>query len=90
MIGQVAPSTVLLFISMLFLRSLSFIGTVNPGFDLEHVVTAHIDLDRDRYPVEQRLALGGFGLFQDDGHAVAARPRVHHRRSDPSGPGRGR
>ncbi len=55
-IGQVALSTVLLFISTLFLRSLSFIGTVDPGFDMEHVVTAHIDLDRDRYPGEQRLA----------------------------------
>ena len=54
-IGQVAVSTLLLFVSTLFLRSLTFIGSVDPGFDMEHVVTAHVDLDRDRYPEEQRL-----------------------------------
>jgi len=53
--GQVAISTLLLFVSMLFLRSLTFIGSVDPGFDMEHVMTAHVDLDRDRYPEEQRL-----------------------------------
>jgi predicted permease len=54
-IGQVALSTLLLFVSTLFLRSLTFIGSVDPGFDIEHVVTARIELDRERYPEEQRL-----------------------------------
>jgi putative ABC transport system permease protein len=53
--GQVAVSTVLLFVSTLFLRSLDFISGVHPGFDIEKAVTAQIELDRDRYPLEQRL-----------------------------------
>jgi putative ABC transport system permease protein len=53
--GQVAVSTLLLFISMLCLRSLIFISSVDPGFNLEHILTAGIDLDRDRHPSNQRL-----------------------------------
>jgi predicted permease len=44
-VGQMAVCTALLIWSGLFLRSLSHIGNINPGFDPEGVVLARIALD---------------------------------------------
>src|SRR4029453_10290107 len=44
-VGQVAVCTVLLIWSGLFLRSLSHIGSIDPGFDPDGVVLARIQLD---------------------------------------------
>jgi predicted permease len=52
--GQIALSTLLLFVSTLFLRSLNFISTVDPGFNIDNVITARIDMDPDRYPADQQ------------------------------------
>jgi putative ABC transport system permease protein len=41
-VGQVAASALLLVTCLLFLRSLLYIGTVNPGFDIQHLLTAKI------------------------------------------------
>ena len=41
-VGQVAASALLLVTCLLFLRSLVYIGTVNPGFDVQHLLTAKI------------------------------------------------
>jgi len=41
-VGQVAASALLLVTCLLFLRSLLYIGTVNPGFDVQHLLTAKI------------------------------------------------
>jgi putative ABC transport system permease protein len=54
--GQIACATFLLFISVLFLRSLSFIREVDPGFAIDDVVTARIDLDQVRYAGDERFA----------------------------------
>jgi predicted permease len=40
--AQVAGSVLLLMTCALFLRSLMYLGNVNPGFDLEHSITAKI------------------------------------------------
>jgi predicted permease len=53
--GQIAAATFLLFISILFLRSLSFIREVDPGFSIDDLVTARIDLDQARYTADARL-----------------------------------
>ena len=53
--GQIAAATFLLFISILCLRSLSFIREVDPGFSIDDLVTARIDLDRVRYAGDERL-----------------------------------
>jgi putative ABC transport system permease protein len=53
--GQIAAATFLLFISILFFRSLSFIGEVDPGFSIDDLVTARIDLDQVRYAGDERL-----------------------------------
>ncbi len=52
--GQVAASMVLLFLSILFLRSLAFIGTVHPGFDIDQLVTVRLDMPRD-LPLGSRI-----------------------------------
>jgi putative ABC transport system permease protein len=49
-VAQAALSVVLLFISVLFLRSVDYITTVDPGFDIDHTLTAHVDLDRTHTP----------------------------------------
>jgi predicted permease len=41
-LGQVAASALLLVTCLLFLRSLLYIETVNPGFDVQHLLTAKI------------------------------------------------
>ncbi len=53
-VGQAALSVVLLFVSVLFLRSLVRITSINPGFDQDRTITAHIELDRD-YPQDRYL-----------------------------------
>jgi len=40
--GQVAASALLLVTCLLFLRSLLYIGTVDPGFEIQHLLTAKI------------------------------------------------
>jgi predicted permease len=46
--GQVALSTVLLVATMLFLRSLWSATQVNPGFDLDRVVTVELDMHSEQ------------------------------------------
>jgi predicted permease len=53
-VGQVAVSITLLITSFLFLRSLMRIGSVDPGFNVDHLLTAKIRLDRTRYTDEQQ------------------------------------
>jgi predicted permease len=53
-IGQVAVSLTLLITSFLFLRSLMWIGSVDPGFNVDHLLTAKIRLDRSRYTDQQQ------------------------------------
>ena len=52
-VGQVSVSIVLLIISLLFLRSLTHIGTVNTGLELSRALVAKIELERNRYTPEQ-------------------------------------
>jgi putative ABC transport system permease protein len=56
-VGQVAVATTLLFVSILVLRSLQSIGDAEPGFTIDGVVTAHIELDPGRYTADQRSRL---------------------------------
>ena len=53
--GQIAVASLLLFLSILVLRSLHFIREVDPGFSIDEVFTAHVDLDQIRYPADARL-----------------------------------
>jgi putative ABC transport system permease protein len=56
-VGQVTVSIVLLITSLLFLRSLIHIGTVDTGFDMRRALIAKIELERNRYTAEQGLLL---------------------------------
>ena len=53
--GQVAVATVLLFMSALLLRSVSFIRDVDPGFSIDDAVTASIEVDPARFSGAERL-----------------------------------
>jgi predicted permease len=53
-VGQVAVSITLLITSFLFLRSLMRIGSVDPGFNVDHLLTAKIRLDRARYTDQEQ------------------------------------
>jgi putative ABC transport system permease protein len=53
----VAVATTLLFVSILVLRSLQSIGDADPGFTIDGIVTAHIELDPARYTADQRSRL---------------------------------
>lgn len=53
--GQFALAFVLLVSAALFLRSLGRISRVDPGFDVKHLVTAEVSLDRNAYS-RQRAA----------------------------------
>lgn len=57
-IGQIGVATLLLFISILVLRSLLHIRDVDPGFLVEGVHTVDVDIDEGRYtePDRRRLA----------------------------------
>jgi len=48
--GQVAASVLLLMVCVLFLRSLLYVGGMNPGFDMDHGITARITPERDFAP----------------------------------------
>jgi predicted permease len=45
--AQVAGSVLLLMTCALFLRSLMYLGNINPGFDVDHGITAKITPERD-------------------------------------------
>jgi putative ABC transport system permease protein len=70
-VGQVAVCSVLLIWSGLFLRSLSHIGRIDPGFDPEGVVLARIELD----DMTHGRAFGE-QLFADLEQQVEASPTV--------------
>jgi putative ABC transport system permease protein len=51
---QVAASALLLTTSVLFLRSLLHVTTVDPGFDVGHGITARITLEQNRFTQAQQ------------------------------------
>jgi putative ABC transport system permease protein len=53
----VAASVLLLTICLLFVKSVLRIGSIDPGFDVRHGITARVELDRNRYDEVQRDAL---------------------------------
>jgi predicted permease len=55
-VWQVAVSLLLVATSCLFLRSLLYVSTVNPGFNIDRVLSAQLELDRN-VPTANRLAL---------------------------------
>ncbi|SPE36991.1 Permease (fragment) [Candidatus Sulfopaludibacter sp. SbA6] len=55
--GQVAASTLLLVVCLLFLRSLLYIGTIQPGFDMDRGITAKVTPERRNFTTEQTYAL---------------------------------
>ena len=52
--SQVAASALLLMTCLLFLRSLLFVATVDPGFDVYHGVTARVTLEQNRFTQPQQ------------------------------------
>jgi putative ABC transport system permease protein len=56
LIGQVAPTIVLVFASGLFARSLAAVLRVNPGFRTEGVLTMHLAVTRAKYPLDRQVA----------------------------------
>jgi putative ABC transport system permease protein len=48
--GQVTASVVLLMVCVLFLRSLLYVGAIDPGFDIDHGITAQITPERQFSP----------------------------------------
>jgi len=58
--GQVGVSALLLVVCLLLLRSLLYIGNVNPGFDIDHGITASVT------PEQKNLTSGqGFALAEE-------------------------
>ncbi len=55
--GQVAVSALLLVVCLLFLHSLLYIGNVNPGFDIDHGITASVIPEQKNLTPGQRNAL---------------------------------
>jgi len=53
LVVQVATTVALLSIALLFTRSLARVHSMNPGFDLQHTVLAHISVVGDRYSKDQ-------------------------------------
>src|SRR5262249_45688258 len=51
--GQVAVSALLLVVCVLFVRSLAFVGSVDPGFDVEHGITAKVAPESRVFPEER-------------------------------------
>ena len=70
-VGQVGVCTVLLIWSGLFLRSLSHIGSIDPGFSPDGVVLARIELDETTHG-----RASGEALFLDLEQQVKASPAV--------------
>jgi putative ABC transport system permease protein len=54
-VGQVALSLTLIVFALLCVRSQIYVGTVNPGFDIDHGVVARFSFDDSQYPGEERL-----------------------------------
>jgi len=48
--GQVTASVMLLMVCVLFLRSLLYVGAIDPGFDIDHGITAQITPERQFSP----------------------------------------
>jgi putative ABC transport system permease protein len=57
--SQVAASVLLLMVCALFLRSLLYIGTVDPGFDIEHGIAAKITPEQNHFSPEQAAGFAG-------------------------------
>jgi len=55
--GQVAVSALLLVVCLLFLHSLLYIGNVNPGFDMDHGITASVTPEQNNFTSGQAYAL---------------------------------
>jgi hypothetical protein len=55
--GQVAVSALLLVVCLLFLHSLLYIGTVDPGFDIDHGITASVTPEQKNFTSGQSYAL---------------------------------
>lgn len=55
--GQVAVSALLLVVSLVFLHSLLYIGNVNPGFDIDHGITASVTPEQKNFAAGQAYAL---------------------------------
>jgi predicted permease len=58
-VAQVAASALLLVTCLLFLRSLLYVETVNPGFDVQHLLTAKITPARSGLTEAQNDQLAG-------------------------------
>jgi putative ABC transport system permease protein len=56
-VGQVAASLVLLVLASLLLRSLTRVTTLDPGFDVERVAVAAVNVDAARYAADGGLPL---------------------------------
>jgi predicted permease len=69
--GQVAASTLLLVICLLFLRSLWFIGGIDPGFAIDRGITARVTPERRNPTTEQTHALA-----EELAHRVGSLPGV--------------
>ena len=55
--GQVAVSALLLVVCLLFLQSLLYIGNVDPGFDIDHGITASVTPEQKNLTSAQGYAL---------------------------------
>jgi predicted permease len=52
--GQVAASAMLLATALMFLKSLLYVGTVDPGFEVQRGLTARLTLEENRFPAPAR------------------------------------
>jgi putative ABC transport system permease protein len=55
--GQVAASALLLVVCLLFLRSLLYVGSVDPGFDIDHGITAKVAPEQKSLTPDQTYAV---------------------------------
>jgi predicted permease len=55
--GQVAASALLLVVCLLFLRSLLYVGSVDPGFDIDHGITAKVAPEQKSFTPDQSYAV---------------------------------
>jgi putative ABC transport system permease protein len=74
--GQVAGSVLLLMVCALFLRSLQYIGTIPPGFDIERGIVARVTPEANRFSPAEAAGFGGeqnkLHRFAEDLRARAA------------------
>ena len=56
-VGQVAVSLILLVLSSLLLRSLTLMTSIDPGFDVDRVAVATVNVDANRYAIDGGLPL---------------------------------